>query len=317
MNGNTYNNCMKPVRFACFDIGSNAVRFVIAEFTSRDTFELLYRKREPIRLVTSDNPHAPLDHDLMRHIRQFFLDQCSLFSSYQVQAYRAVATSAVRESQNGKAFCEWIEQETSCKLEIISEEEEARLVYEAVRQKLNLQDMDWFMLDIGGGSVQISVIHQNELRWTQSCPMGAVRLWERFKHDFPSTDAMESYITSTFSEMNIPLTPNGFNHTIGIATGGSLEEIARLSDTEQTDLPCSTVAVHQVSTIKRKLLSLTIEERVKQLGINRDRADIILPAVVLVEQFCKVMGLSSLVLPFISLRDGILLRLAKQNRLGI
>jgi len=165
--------------------------------------------------------------------------------------------------------------------------------------------------------VQISVIHQNELRWTQSCPMGAVRLWERFKHDFPSTDAMESYITSTFSEMNIPLTPNGFNHTIGIATGGSLEEIARLSDTEQTNLPCSTVAVHQVSTIKRKLLSLTIEERVKQLGINRDRADIILPAVVLVEQFCKVMGLSSLVLPFISLRDGILLRLAKQNRLGI
>lgn len=317
MYGITYNSCMKPVRFACFDIGSNAVRFVIAEFSSLDTFTLLYRKREPIRLVTSDNPHALLDNDLMRQVRQFFLSQCSLFSSYQVQAYRAVATSAVRESQNGKAFCEWIEKETSCKLEIISEEEEARLVYEAVRQKLNLQDMDWLMLDIGGGSVQISVIHEKELSWTQSCPMGAVRLWERFKHELPSTNAIESYITATIREMNIPSLTRDLDHPIGIATGGSLEEIARLSDTEQTNSSCPLVTIHQVSTLKRKLLSLTIEERVKQLHINRDRADIFLPAVILVEQFCKVMGLSTLVLPCISLRDGILLRLAKQNKIGI
>lgn len=302
-----------PRRFACFDIGSNAVRFVIAEFSSSNEYVLLYRKREPIRLATSPDKTAPLPEVLMEQVKRFFLDQIPYLSSFHVDDYRAVATSAVRESKNGKAFCDWITQETACKLEIISEEEEARLVYEAVDQRLDLHDHDWLMLDIGGGSVQISLIHHTAFKWSKSCPIGAVRLWESFKQDLPDISKLESHIVSSLQSMNIPTSIEQRNHSAGIATGGSLEEIARLSKLTRNSQCNPVVTLTQIKEIKNKLLSCSIQDRIHVLGINEDRADIIVPAVVLVEQFCCVQKLSSLILPFISLRDGILLRLAKQN----
>lgn len=293
-------------------MGSNAIRFVIAEYQDYHHYKIIHREREPIRLAPSSDHPDLLADEPMRQAICFFRKSQAKLHDFQVLNYRAVATSAVRESTNSQVFCDRAMKESGIRLEVIDTVEEARLMYIAVKNKVSLLNHHWHLFDIGGGSIQVSYINAERVIWTASRPLGAVRLWERFK-DLPKVyPSLVAYIHQELAQMKLPVeTPVGDFHEC-FATGGSVEEATRLvNQTFQQGCP-DLLSIEQLRATRELLASLSIEQRMEQLGMAADRADIMLPAIVLVEEFCSLFHFPSLLIPYTSLREGILWEIADE-----
>jgi|GEM_PF-3831945 len=296
-----------PARFACFDAGSNAVRFVIVEYSDPTHYKVVFKQRKPVRLFSLSTQNNSLSQEAMQVVVQFFQKSKAMMEDYQVTSYRAVATSAVRESDDGRQFCDMIEKKSGLHLEIIDSKEEARLMYIAVKNKVDLNQHHWFLFEIGGGSVQVSIINAKAVVWTSSRPIGAVRLWETFHTADSLQESLVPFVRSEFIKMDIP-TDSKIRGCF--ATGGSVEEALRLSGQSVHSGSIGVLSREKIKQIKKLLSALSIEQRVAQLGLMPDRADIMLPAMMVVDEFCTLLRLSSIYLPFTSLRDGILQELA-------
>ena len=146
-------NLSYPLRVACIDMGSNAIRFVAAEFSSTNEWRTLAAERSPVRLGHSVFLSGVLDDHAMNEAVQALARFTEQMSELGVEHCRAVATSAVRESKNGSQFVERIADETGLRVDVISGSEEARLVHSAVTNLVPLGSRKWLLVDLGGGSV--------------------------------------------------------------------------------------------------------------------------------------------------------------------
>ena len=167
-----------PLRVAAVDVGSNAMRFIAAEFRGATEYETLAEQRMPVRLghdvfLTGKLPREAMDAavEAMKGFRR-------QMETLGIDHYRAVATSAMRESRNGGELVQRIRDEVGLELEVITGSEEARLVYEAIRATVPFGDHKWILVDLGGGSVEVSLVDAGGILWSESHVMGSVRLLE-------------------------------------------------------------------------------------------------------------------------------------------
>ncbi|HET9439954.1 MAG TPA: hypothetical protein VFO52_07270, partial [Longimicrobiales bacterium] len=149
---------MFPIRLAAIDIGSNAIRLIAAQFTSPTSLQQLEQLRLPVRLGHDVFLTGRLTDDAMNAA----IDGLSLFSrriqELAITKYRAVATSAVRDSRNGVDLVQRARDEAGIAINVITGAEEARLVHLAVRNRMRLGRQKWLIADLGGGSVEVSVV---------------------------------------------------------------------------------------------------------------------------------------------------------------
>jgi exopolyphosphatase / guanosine-5'-triphosphate,3'-diphosphate pyrophosphatase len=296
-----------PVRLAAMDFGSNAIRFLIAEFSTADCYDVLHFRRIPLRLghdvfltgALSDHSIDVAAATLARFQRR--LDQ------FQVDHYRAVATSAVRESSNGSALLAR-SREAGIVLEPISDGEEARLAWIAVSRRVDLGALTWVLGDLGGGSLEVSVIDRGGMKWTRSLPLGAVRLLEQFGPD-PALSQLDNYIAQ-HARLEIPQSskpPAGF-----IATGGNIEALARLIHPGVDESVACTIAAGSLETVAAQLAAHSLTERSTRFGLRGDRADVIVPAAAVYSWLARTTGFSEVIVPFVGIKEGILFDLVEQ-----
>ncbi len=265
-----------PIRVSAVDIGSNAIRFTAAEFLDSSHHIDLEYHRVPVRLGQSAFLTGRLTDRNMDAAVEAMASFRRHLDTLGVKEYRAVATSAVRESRNGGEFVERVRRESGIRIETITGSEEARLVWLAVRDRFPPEGR-WMLVDLGGGSLEVSVVSQEGIEWTESHTMGTVRLLEDLGSTDPSPFEMNRLLEEYAGTLRLPrLGEEGLRGLI--ATGGNIEALADLAGAEPDGSGVSRLSLAGLGSTTERLGSMTNEERIEAEGLREDRADVIVPA---------------------------------------
>jgi exopolyphosphatase/guanosine-5'-triphosphate,3'-diphosphate pyrophosphatase len=299
-----------PFRIGCVDTGSNAIRFLAAEFTGPGEFDALAYERVPVRLGHQVFLTGQLAESAMEGAVQAFLAFKEQIDGLGLDTFRAVATSAVREAKNGFELVGRILEETSIHLEMISGSEEARLVHLAVASRVKLAGGQWILTDLGGGSVEISLVDDMGMLWSESHTMGSVRLLERLSEADSEPRGFRTLLSEYVSTLRIPApaqywSPSGF-----VATGGNIEALANLAAARRDERGVASLPLKDLSSAIDLLSRLSYPERVSELGLKEDRADVILPAAMVYFHLADMAGVESILVPDVGVKEGLLLDLA-------
>ncbi len=300
-----------PVRVACVDMGSNAIRFLAAEFSSESEHATLDSERAPVRLGHGVYLSGRLDAGAMDGAVAALAGFRSKMDAFGIEHYRAVATSAVRESSNRDEFIARILDETGLRLEAIGGSEEARLVHLAVVRRIPLGNRMWLLVDLGGGSVEVSLVDQNGTYWSESHTMGSVRLLEELTGAGSDPGRFRRLLGEYISVLKVPDVATGGQLAGYVATGGNIETLAKLGGFPD-EMSVSHLPVATLRAIIEQLARLSFRERVDQLGLREDRADVILPAAMVYERLADLAGADEILVPHVGIKEGVLYDLVNQ-----
>jgi exopolyphosphatase/guanosine-5'-triphosphate,3'-diphosphate pyrophosphatase len=296
--------------FAAVDIGSNSVRLSIAELR-RGRLLALHQDREVTRLgegVFKDRSLTPQAMAAsLKVLRRFH----RAVQSFAVERIRVVATSALRDSDNGHIFAEWVKSATGWNLEIISGLEEGRLIHLGVVASMR-RPVKMLLIDLGGGSCEVTLSDKGHIKEMVTLPLGAVRLTQEFIHTDPPSKEELNRLREFIAEetAHLPRQLARSNVALVIATSGSA---AALSGAAQSlGLAQSQVSSETIATLAKRLAKLTMRERSAIKGINSKRAEIVIAGAAVYRHIMEVCGLRSFRYSPLGLRDGILAQMAAE-----
>lgn len=296
-----------PQLVGCVDAGSNAIRFMLAEFRSPTRFSSIKYRRVPIRLGHQVFLNGQLAQETMDATVVAFEQFRSYLDDRDVRQFRAVATSAVREARNGDVLAKRIQEEAGIDLEVISGSEEARLVHAAVGSRIALSDGPWMLCDVGGGSVEVSLVDDVGMLWSESHTMGTVRLLEVLSGAQDDPSKFQRLLTEYINVLSLPspasyLQPKGF-----IATGGNIEALAEFAGAVPDERGVAPLPVADLQKAIQLLSPLSFADKIARFGFRPDRADVILPAAMVYLRVAQVAGVETILVPHVGVKEGILL----------
>jgi len=296
---------------AAIDIGSNSVRLKIARLV-RHKLVTLADEREVTRLGTSVFNTGMLDAVAMAQTVEVLKSYKKTIQKYGAGMVRAVATSALRDARNGSVFREWIFNETGIRVEVISGLEEARLIHLGISSQLGLGSGPSLLIDLGGGSCELTVSSGGNIHRTYSLPLGAVRLTEEFLlHDPPAKKEIRQLVAFIDEELERPARRiAGYKLTRALATSGTAAALSAVcSGKPRRSGP---VPGDQVEKIFRKLLKMRERDRRKLEGIGPRRAEIIVAGAAVFTRLTEKCNLASFQYCPLGLRDGLLAQMAAE-----
>ena len=305
-------------KIAAFDIGSNAIRMAIGEIDLEGKFHLLSRVRAPIRLGAEVFSGQELSQHTRESVIKNFVDFRKSLEHEGVIAYKAVATSALRNSSNGKTLIEEVFKNSGIKIDLIDGQEEAAIIRKALQTKIDLSRKDYLLFDIGGGSAELSILKKGEVQGSISLPMGAVRLLEIGKaatHDgLTSERGYREYLSHLNSDIQGFLDefyPSTRPIRI-IGTGGNFKRLSRLRKKILGIKNIEYVLPDEVAEIREVVEETPLLNRTKKFGLRHDRADVIVPAIYIIENIMSFIPIKKIYTPDIGLIHGVLFRMADQ-----
>lgn len=298
---------------AAIDIGANSVRLKIARVV-RKRLQVLHEDREVVRLGEGVFRTGALDPTAMEQTVRVLRRFQKAAQAHGATEVRVVATSALRDANNGGAFVQWVSAAIGWRVEVVSGVEEGRLIHLGVMTNTRIGAGRVLLIDLGGGSCELIVSYKGQIERIYSLPLGAVRLTREFlKHDPPTKtelDQMRSYIGEEVGRIRRELTAHKINLTI--ATSGTPAALSELWEAGQES---STATVPRAGLLRltKKLSAMDVDQRRSLKGIGPRRAEIILAgAHVFAELFTELDLTSFRYLPF-GLRDGILAQMAADD----
>ncbi|WP_052055696.1 Ppx/GppA phosphatase family protein [Myxosarcina sp. GI1] len=302
------------MKLAAIDIGTNSIHMIIAEATSKYSFNILDREKEMAKLgagVFASNRLSDRAFELgletiSRYVR--------LAERMGVDEIITAATSAIREAQNGEDFLNEVVAQTGLCPRIISGKEEARLIFLAVRNSIALEDDKALILDIGGGSTEAAVGDRYEIFYSDSMPLGVQRLLDMFEDKGPvgveGRGVLEAHIRFVAKEILDKIHHIGFERVIGtsgtIRTMGEAAHIAAGGESLQS-VNAEVVGLEDLGELTQKLLEMDLEERAEVDEVSNKRADAIHLGGVLLVQLLNMVGVKEITLCDASLREGMVL----------
>ena len=300
-----------PLVIAALDAGSNAIRGVVARAGSATEIRELANARWTVRLGHGVFTKRRLDARTIARAVETFIQFRNLLDRYEVTEYCAVATSAVREAANRDVLISRILREAGIELLAIGSAEEARLVREAVFAAAVGRFSPRLILDLGGGSLEISFLRGRKLDRGLALPLGTVRLMETF--DLAGAFTPEAFTRLRRHILSVLRSHHRASPKIGraaaVACGGNAEALARLR-------PGPRVAGFNTLNLRRlgdrlwEILRLNVEERMEAFGVRRDRAEVMGVAAVMFTTLGEWLGARQLIVPGVGVREGILHDLA-------
>jgi exopolyphosphatase/guanosine-5'-triphosphate,3'-diphosphate pyrophosphatase len=286
---------IKIKKYAAIDIGSNAMRLLVVNIVEQEGKETQFNKsslvRVPIRLgqdaftvgeISAENTDRMCDAMKAFHL---------LIKVHKVESYKAFATSAMREAYNAKEVVALIKKKADIKIEIIDGKKEAAIIASTDLHHLLKTDKTYLFVDVGGGSTEFTLFSDGKIVNSRSFKVGTVRLLNGMVCDVV-WDEIEKWIktnTANFDEVSL------------IGSGGNINKLFKMSGKMQ-DKPMSYLYVNSQYAF---LNSLTYNQRISELGLNPDRADVIIPAVRIYLNAMKWSGARNIYVPKIGLSDGI------------
>ena len=297
-------------RVAAIDAGSNGIRFVAADFLGGLRYSVVGKTRKAVRLGHGVFTTGRLDDATVELAAKAFRGFRRKIDAMEVERFRAVATSATREATNRQAFLDRILGESDINLEPIDGREEARLVHLAVRSRVDLSRGRWVLVDLGGGSVEVSIVNEAGILWSESYRVGTVRLVETLAEADGCHRSLLAWVQGELSPLTIPPYVGVGGPAVFAATGGNIEAIARLALGRTSGRKVASLPIRDLEAVIRLLSRLTVEERICKLRLRPDRADVIVPAALVYRHFARLAGVDRIVVPGVGVKDGVLLDVA-------
>ena len=306
-------------RYAAIDIGSNSIRMEAAEVVPGQPTKILAADREVTRLGESVFRSGTLSEEAIASACAVLARMAELYRKVEVVGVRAVATSAVRDTRNQKAFLERASLAAGTPVEIISGREEARLIHLGVESSWPQQERSVLLIDIGGGSAEIIWAEAGQLREAFSKPLGAVRLREMFLKEDPPTDRqlhqMQEYIREKLDSAVRRLAHGKWDRMIATSASAAAvaSVVARIPRSKRDEIDRQRVSTAQVRGLYEKLSTQSLAGRRKVTGIGPRRAEIIVPGVAVLHEFLQAFGAPAVYYSRAGVRDGIIADLAARN----
>ncbi len=302
--------------FAAVDIGSNSVRLKISRLVAHRLVEV-HEDREVTRLGESVFRSGLLSPEAIaltvKVLRRFH----RAAQRAAADMVRVVATSALRDARNSRAFLEWVRSATGWRVEIISGLEEARLIHLGLTSTLRVSSAPMLMIDLGGGSCELTVSKRGHIRETVSLPLGAVRLTNDFLHHDPPRKSELRQLRGFIAREVGRVAPRiaGAKPKIVIATSGTAESLATVCQGMYRTKSRRAMAVShlQMRRIAKMLARLSVDERRKIPGIGVRRAEIIIAGAAVYAELLDRYKLGGFRFSPLGLRDGLLAQMAADH----
>lgn len=290
------------MKYAAIDIGSNAVRLLIADIIKNQD-AISFKKNTLIRVPLRLGDDAFLNQhisdkkaaDLVKAMQAFR----NLIDVYKVCDYMACATSAMREADNGAEIVDRVKTEANIDLEIVHGEREAKIIYAShVEQNID-KTKNYLYIDVGGGSTELSLFSEGQLQASRSFNIGTIRILD-------NQDKEE-----TWNEMKEFIRENTrkFKNISAIGTGGNINKLYKLAEEKEGD----PMSFNKLKSLYNYLNSFSLKERINVLGLKEDRADVIIPASEIYLTVMKWANIKNIFVPSVGMVDGIIQTLIDKN----
>jgi len=283
-------------KFGAIDIGSNAVRLLVSNIIEQKDKPVIFKKnsliRVPIRLGADVFVNGEISETNKKRMKDTMTAFNLLMKSHGVVKYKACATSAMREAENGQSFCQEVEKDCGIQIDIIDGEEEATIIAATDLQSFIDPSKTYLYVDVGGGSTEFSIIHNSEKTISKSFKIGTVRLL----NDMVKKETWKAL------ELWIKANTKDFDKVELLGSGGNINKIFKISG-KDLGKPLS---YFYLTNYFKTLQSYSYEERITELQLNQDRADVIIPALRIYLSAMKWSGAKDILVPKIGLSDGII-----------
>lgn len=287
---------LKIDKYGAVDIGSNAIRLLIASVIEQEGKPTIFKKtslvRVPIRLGSDVFLNGAISEENEKRMLDAMLAFTLLIKTHNVTKFRACATSAMREASNGIAIAKRVKKETGLNIEIIDGNDEAAIIASTDLTSLIQDNKVFLYVDVGGGSTEFTVFANGKTVASRSFKLGTVRLLK----DIVEKDMWETVKAwikeNTFSYNKIEL----------IGSGGNINHVYKMSAVK-LGRPLS---YFYLANYYENIQNMTYEERITDLGMNPDRADVIVPAIRIYLSAMKWSKAKNVFVPKIGLADGII-----------
>jgi exopolyphosphatase/guanosine-5'-triphosphate,3'-diphosphate pyrophosphatase len=290
------------LRYAAIDIGSNAVRLLIADIIQNDK-EVSFKKNTLIRVPLRLGDDAFLEKNISTKKTEELVKTMVAFRNlmdvYKVSDYMACATSAMREARNGQTIVRQIKKEASIDLEIVGGQREANIIYASHIEQSLERKKNYLYIDVGGGSTELSIFSDGELIASRSFNLGGIRILD-------NQDKEE-----TWSELKewVKSKAQNYKNLSGIGTGGNINKLFRMADGKDN----APITFAKLQSLYTYLNSFSLKDRINVLGLNSDRADVIIPAAEIYLTVMKWGGVKQIYVPRVGLVDGVIQLLIDKN----
>lgn len=279
---------------AAIDIGSNAVRLQITrvlEYEQMITFKKLEYVRFPLRLGQDVFSTGRISDYNEQRFMKLMTAYKNLIDLYEVDGYFGCATSAMRESENGRAIVDRVRDELDLPIEVISGEEEAEMINKVIL--LGLDDGHYIHIDVGGGSTELNIYEKHEKVYSRSFKIGSVRSLQG--KDVPENwEEMRTWVAKYAFKKGEKIT--------AVGTGGNISKLFELSGSSPKSRKMSLETLMRTQDV---LKNLSLEDRLNKLQLNPDRADVIIPASDIYIDVMRSAKAKMIIVPDVGLKDGI------------
>lgn len=287
---------LKIEKYGAVDIGSNAIRLLVVSVIEQEGKDTIFKKTSLVRVPIRLGAEVFLEGKISEGNIERMVDAMTAFrllmNTHGIKRYRACATSAMREASNGLQIAETIKNESNIVIDIIDGKDEAKMIASTDLKTLIQDDKVFLYVDVGGGSTEFTVFANGENIGSKSFKIGTVRLLEG-RVDDGIWDEMETWIKS---ETKV------FQKVSMIGSGGNINTIFKKSG-KKLGKPLSYL---YLSSYYKRLKTLTFEERITELDMNPDRADVVVPATRIYLSAMKWSKSKNIFVPKIGLSDGII-----------
>jgi exopolyphosphatase/guanosine-5'-triphosphate,3'-diphosphate pyrophosphatase len=299
---------------AAIDVGSNAMRLAVASVDADRRIALLEIIREPVRLGQDVFTSGLIEERTIDNTTEAFRRFRETMNRHGVRLTKAVATSAMREAMNREILLDRIAQVSGIEIDVIGPEEEARLIHLAVSEKLVLKNRIALLVDIGGGSTEITLASDGSILSTESYQMGSVRLLRTLGNQVRGEghvhQLIQEYVDATQKRIRREIGDRRIDVCAG--TGGNLESLGDLRREVLGKDKDTVLLAPELDQLVHTLLGMTFQQRMQELRLRPDRADVIVPAALIIQKILQIAGVPEVAIPRVGLKDGLLLDMTEE-----
>ncbi|TWP26068.1 exopolyphosphatase [Apibacter muscae] len=289
--------------YAAIDIGSNAVRLLINniyETSESVTFNKASLVRVPIRLGQDVFADGKISEHSKERLAQAMQAYKLLMDVYNVQRYRAFATSAMRESQNATDVINYVKNASGIEIEVISGEEEAEIIFSSELKNYIESNQYYLFIDVGGGSTEISLLNKGKVLNSQSFPIGTVRLLDGKVNEEYLFETVKPWVKNITKDLSVE----------AVGSGGNINYIFKNSEKKEGKSLTVGYLLNQYKILKE----LTYNERIEKYNMKPDRADVIVPALLIYSSIMKFANAKQIFVPKIGAADGMINLMYKRSK---
>jgi exopolyphosphatase/guanosine-5'-triphosphate,3'-diphosphate pyrophosphatase len=296
------------------DIGSNGVRLAIGSLDNNNSLFIVENYRESIRLGRDVFSSKVITDQSIERLGATLQQFAAILARHGVKRYRAIATAALREAKNREDALERVKKRSGIAVEVIGGDEEAGLISEAILHRIDVKKRCAMFIDVGGGSVEISIVDDGSVILSESVKMGTVRLLqilgEKKRGHKVFNRLLEEYTSDLKRQLKREL---DLKPEFAVGTGGNLDTLADLKKLVLGKSNDAEVTLEELTEILKTLQDYSVQERITRFELREDRADVIIPALTVVREIMRTTKVPKILIPRVGLKEGVMLDLLPRS----